>query len=109
MILPGDSLDLIQAFGETPDLIVTDPPYAVLEQAVPPHLIDETGACVSPLITCATVLTWAPLDAGCSQSRNALNSLGLIDGAGLSPPHLSQMRWKTKITQPPPPVSACCT
>lgn len=28
MILQGDSLELLDAFTETPDLIVTDPPYA---------------------------------------------------------------------------------
>ena len=28
MIHRGDALDLISAFAETPDLIVTDPPYA---------------------------------------------------------------------------------
>lgn len=27
-ILPGDALDLLAAFAEAPDLIVTDPPYA---------------------------------------------------------------------------------
>jgi DNA modification methylase len=27
-IIPGDALDLIAGFGEAPDLIVTDPPYA---------------------------------------------------------------------------------
>src|SRR5215207_4602912 len=91
-------------------VMLTGPPYQPVEQAAPPQAIDVLGACVSFLTTCATVLTTVPLPArGRSQSRNAWNSDGLIEGAGSSPPQLSQMRWKTKLTQPPPLVSACVT
>src|ERR671938_470951 len=77
---------------------LTGPPYQPLEHVVPPQATEEVGAWVSFLITCATVFTVTPLVG--SQSRRALNSVGLIAGAGVSPPQLSQMRWKKKITQP---------
>jgi hypothetical protein len=89
---------------------LTELGYLLFEQATPLQLMDEVGAWLSFLITCATVLTTVPLAArGCSQSRNALNSGGLIEGAPLSPPQLSHKRWKTRITHPPPELSACCT
>lgn len=46
MILRGDSLDLIQAFSETPDLIVTDPPYAFGGAGMDEHELSATVAVV---------------------------------------------------------------
>jgi 23S rRNA G2445 N2-methylase RlmL len=46
MIHKGDSLDLILAFDESPDLIVTDPPYAFGNQGIDEHEMSATVAVV---------------------------------------------------------------
>src|SRR5919198_299739 len=102
---PTPALPVSVADSET----VTGLVYQPADHDTPPQAMDVLGACVSFLITWATVFTTVPLVArGWSQSRNALNSAGLIDGAGLSAPQLSHSLWKKKITHPPL-LSACWT